>query len=52
MTEFDDYKFSLYATYTAGSSTNIKTVIGLAKASVKTIDNLAIADVKTWNNLS
>ena len=38
------------ATY-KGSTTNIKTINGLAKASIKTINGLAIASVKTFNGL-
>jgi hypothetical protein len=33
----------------AGASSAIKTINGLAKASVKTVNGLAIASVKTWN---
>jgi hypothetical protein len=34
-----------------GSTTNIKTINGLAKASVKTVNGLAIASVKSFNGL-
>ena len=38
------------ATY-KGSTTNIKTINGLAKASVKTVNSLAIASMESWNGL-
>jgi hypothetical protein len=44
--------YAIYATYTTTSSSAIKTINGLAKASVKTVNGLAIASVKTWNGLS
>jgi len=34
------------------STTEVKTINGLAKASVKTINGLAIGSVKTWNGLA
>lgn len=37
--------------WTAGVSTDIKSIDGLAKASVKEVDGLAVASVKSWNGL-
>jgi len=37
--------------YEASSSSAIKTVVDLVKASVKTVNGLAIASVKSWNGL-
>jgi len=45
------FKLSIYATYTSGSSSAIKTINELAKADVKTINGLAIGDVKSINEL-
>lgn len=42
----------LVVVHTAGASTSIKTVNGLAIASVKTVNGLAIASVKTINGLA
>lgn len=47
-----NYKYSIYATYTAGSSSSIKSINGLAKASIKSINGLAIASVKSFNGLT
>jgi len=49
--EHSTNKYSIYCTYSAGVSSAIKTINGLAKASVKTVDGLAAASVKTWNGL-
>jgi hypothetical protein len=40
------------APYDAPSTSAIKTINGLDKASVKTVDGLAIASVKTWGGLA
>lgn len=42
----DTNKYSIYATYTAGSSSSIKTLAGVAQASIKVAGGVAIAGVK------
>jgi len=43
--------YSLYTTYTVGSSSDIKTINELAKADIKTVNELALASVKSVNAL-
>lgn len=47
-----NYRLGYYVTYTAGASTSIKSINGLAKASIKSINGLAIASVKSFNGLT
>ena len=51
----NDYRFSIYVTYTTGGSAGpagVKTINDVAIADVKTINDTAIADVKTINDAS
>jgi len=44
-----NHKYSIWATYTAGGFTTIKSVNGLVTASIKSVNGLAIASVKSIN---
>ena len=50
--QVDAMRITIDYTDSASGPVNMKTVVGLAKASVKTVDGLAIASVKTINGLA